>query len=330
MANAEHVARLKHSLFAEEWNEWRQENPDIRPDLVEASLGEEDLSCADLRGADLRGASLKAARLSNADLSSADLSEANLSDAYFSGATLTGCDLKEADLSGANLFGVNLSEARLCGASLEYANLSRADFRGADLSNANLRETKAVETNFANANLTGCRVYGISAWGLKLEGATQQDLIITPDGEPEITVDNIEVAQFIYLLLHNEKIRDVIDTITSKARADPRSLHTRAQSRPRCPTRGIAQARLPADPVRLRRASDAGHHRDRLAAGPHGPLHHRRPDRSEQHPEGAGGDRASPGSARSVAAPRTCSTLCYVQGSFEVRLDASTVPIRRP
>ena len=35
-------------------------------------------------------------------------------------------------------------------------------------------------------------------------------------GEPTIKIDNIEVAQFIYLLLHNEKIRDVIDTITSK------------------------------------------------------------------------------------------------------------------
>jgi hypothetical protein len=35
-------------------------------------------------------------------------------------------------------------------------------------------------------------------------------------GEPEITVDNIEVAQFIYLLLHNSKIRDVIDTIGKK------------------------------------------------------------------------------------------------------------------
>ena len=27
----------------------------------------------------------------------------------------------------------------------------------------------------------------------------------------------MRVAQFVYLLLHNEKIRDVIDTITSKA-----------------------------------------------------------------------------------------------------------------
>jgi hypothetical protein len=42
-------------------------------------------------------------------------------------------------------------------------------------------------------------------------------LVITSQDEPEITVDNIEVAQFIYLLLHNQKIRDVIDTITSKA-----------------------------------------------------------------------------------------------------------------
>jgi hypothetical protein len=42
-------------------------------------------------------------------------------------------------------------------------------------------------------------------------------LVITRADEPAITVDNIEVAQFVYLMLHNEKIRDVIDTITSKA-----------------------------------------------------------------------------------------------------------------
>jgi sugar/nucleoside kinase (ribokinase family) len=46
---------------------------------------------------------------------------------------------------------------------------------------------------------------------------TQQNLVITPDGTPAITVDNIKVAQFIYLLLNNQEIREVIDTITSKA-----------------------------------------------------------------------------------------------------------------
>jgi hypothetical protein len=40
--------------------------------------------------------------------------------------------------------------------------------------------------------------------------------VITSLLESEITVDNIEVAQFIYLLLHTEKIRSVIDTIGKK------------------------------------------------------------------------------------------------------------------
>ena len=41
-------------------------------------------------------------------------------------------------------------------------------------------------------------------------------MVITQSGEAEITVDNIEVAQFIYLMLNNQKVREVIDTITSK------------------------------------------------------------------------------------------------------------------
>src|SRR4030095_8126502 len=103
---------------------------------------------------------------------------------------------------GANLWRANLSEA----------HLNEANLRGADLDSAQL-----VETDFTGADLTGCRIYGVSAWNLKLEGGKQQNLRITGLNEPAITVDNIEVAQFIYLMLNNQKIRDVIDTITSKA-----------------------------------------------------------------------------------------------------------------
>jgi hypothetical protein len=59
-------------------------------------------------------------------------------------------------------------------------------------------------------------VYGISAWDVWLDGAREAGLVITDAGTAEITVDDLEVAQFIYLLLNNEKIRRVIDTITSK------------------------------------------------------------------------------------------------------------------
>jgi hypothetical protein len=123
-----------------------------------------------------------------------------------------GADLFRADLSGANFSGANLSGAILAGARFGAAMLAGTDLSGANLLGANL-----VGTNLGDATLTGCRIYGISAWNVKLsEGTKQQDLVITTRGEPEVTVDNIEVAQFVYLLLHNEKIRDVIDTVGRK------------------------------------------------------------------------------------------------------------------
>jgi len=74
-----------------------------------------------------------------------------------------------------------------------------------------------IETNLREATLTECLIYGISVWNVDLEGATQDSLVITNFGEPTITVDNLKIAQFIYLLLNNKEIRDVIDTIAKKA-----------------------------------------------------------------------------------------------------------------
>jgi len=96
-------------------------------------------------------------------------------------------------------------------------DLSGANLSWADLTDANLTRSALVETNLTGTTLTGCSIYGISAWSLKLEGATQHNLNVSPYGEPTVMVDNLEVAQFIYLLLNNERIRQVIDTITSKA-----------------------------------------------------------------------------------------------------------------
>jgi uncharacterized protein YjbI with pentapeptide repeats len=139
VANPEHLAKLNEGVKA--WNQWKEENSAVRPDLRKAFLLVANLSGANLSGADLFG----------------------------------------ADLSGANLSGATM-----------------------------------VETNFEGSILTACSVYGIAAWDVRLEGAIQSNLVITPPNESVIQVDNLEVAQFVYLLLNNDRIRHVIDTITSK------------------------------------------------------------------------------------------------------------------
>ena len=127
-------------------------------------------------------------------------------------------DFIQADLSGRDLRRARLYLTDLILTNLTGANLTGADLSEANLGGANLQRAILIDTDLTDADLTGCRVFGISAWGLILgERTKQQNLVITPPFEPEITVDNIEVAQFIYLLLNNQKLRDVIETVTSKA-----------------------------------------------------------------------------------------------------------------
>jgi uncharacterized protein YjbI with pentapeptide repeats len=240
MANEEHVALLRQGVAT--WNAWRIENYTIRPNLSNANLAKENLSEANLSGANLQAADLREANLCEANLREALLNEAKLSRATLYEANLDGAQLREADLSyakliGANLRTVNLDQANLTEATLHEAKLGEAKLReatlynsdlseadlseakldGAKLCGANLRRANLVGTVLRGADLTGCCIYGASAWGLELDRATlQKNLVITDADEPTVTVDNIEVAQFIYLLLHNEKIRDVIDTIGKK------------------------------------------------------------------------------------------------------------------
>jgi len=187
-------------------------------DLREAKLSEADLRGAKLIGADLRGAKLIGADLGQARfvLRSLDLLGSRLSGAMLIEASLRAAHLGRAHLDFGGPSGANLSGADLRGASLSGADLSGANLSGANLGQADLSGAQLVDTDLTGADVTGCRIFGISAWRLKLERAKQQSLVITSGDEPAITVDNIEVAQFVYLLLHNEKIRDVINTITSK------------------------------------------------------------------------------------------------------------------
>lgn len=247
MANPEHLKILKQGV--EVWNKMWEQNPQIRPDLGQADLRDMNLAGVILNNArlimaDLTGANFQEAKMSNADLlhaklentnfTGADLSQTNfgyakaelhganfertvLFMASFSQANLKNSNFNNAHLVVAKLLGANFQGSSFVNADFNRAELNKANFRNAILTNAKLRGAYLSEADFSNAHLEHSRIYGISAWDIKKDNLIQKDLIITPPNEPEITVDDLEVAQFIYLLLNNQNIRNVIDTITSKA-----------------------------------------------------------------------------------------------------------------
>lgn len=238
--NQEHLNILNNGK--QFWNEWRTQYPEVLPDLRGAQLTIMDShQLYPLERKNLTGFNLSKTDLGRSNLRAVDLSGVDLSSAYLDGALLTQADLTGAKLQMTNLEETNLTETKLYEANLYLANLHRADltkadcrnanfhqadlgaadltrtnFSNADLREANLMGTRLVKTIFENTDLAGSSIWGISAWDLNLENAKQENLVITPKGSSIITVDNLEVAQFIYLLLNNQKLRNVIDTITSK------------------------------------------------------------------------------------------------------------------
>lgn len=187
-----------------------------RANLRKANIGHADFSEAVLTGADMRGVNLHGANLRGSNLSGASLNEACLAKVSAPGANFQSAVLIKANLCDAELCSTNLAESNLTSAWMIRTYIDNANLRTANLQNAWMTRATLVNSDLIGADLTGARVFGAAAWNLNLEEARQDDLVITDEDEPVVTVDNLEVAQFVYLLLHNEKIRDAIDTIGEK------------------------------------------------------------------------------------------------------------------
>lgn len=214
MANEEHLAILEKGV--EEWNRWRREKPDERPDLsgarlVGASLRRADLRDSNLRGADLGGADLSDANLSHADLSFADLngadlmSSADLSRAILIESNLQGADLRGANLTGAYLYGADLSGgADLSCAVLIDANLSDANLSHANLSRANLGRTDLYGADLCDAYMTSEEASG-EGMGSFLDLASCINLDQARFSEPEFLPKYLERA---FRFAHRYDTRD--------------------------------------------------------------------------------------------------------------------------
>ena len=220
MSSVHHLQNVRQG--AGRWNAWRQQDPNVQPDLSNSDLKGVDLagmdlhnaliSLSNLKKADLSGANLKNANLAGSNLeevnmAGATLEEANLAGAYLLRANFSGSNLKRANFAGAglvgkvNLAGADLSDAnlagcRLVGARLSGANMSRtilagADLRDADISGANMTDADTSGTKFDGADLSGTTLQGFRN---RYDETDEEDVGEFDDGEgfpPEIEDDAV-------------------------------------------------------------------------------------------------------------------------------------------
>lgn len=146
MANQQHVDTLRSSR--EQWNKWRQDHPELKPDLKEANL----------QGLDLRWYDLSEADLFNANLTKADMRHAKLNKADLNRATLVDVRLLRGSFNDANLADANFSGADLRDCIFHRANLFKTCFARADLSRSDICEGKFYKTDLSKTKLSGANL----------------------------------------------------------------------------------------------------------------------------------------------------------------------------
>lgn len=202
-----------------------------RANLHEASLGRARLGAARFDGANLDGANLSqcdasacsfaGARMPNMRFANARLRGVKLAGRMLAGGVFWRSDLSGADLRDTACHNVEFAEGSFVGTDFRGATLDTVEFRHADLRRARLDgafldNASLVGANVEGADFEGACVYGISAWDLQGTPRRQNDLVITPHGEQPLTVDDLEVAQFVYFVCNNPKIRRFMNVFTEK------------------------------------------------------------------------------------------------------------------
>lgn len=136
VANQEHVKILRQGVAL--WNQWREENPRVYPDLTEADFQGSDLSEANFSKTNLYCANLSNARLVRASFDNTYASwalfvNANLSEAWLHFTNLVEADLQGADVTRASMWGAILAGNDLCKVTgLETVDHSGPSYVGAD------------------------------------------------------------------------------------------------------------------------------------------------------------------------------------------------------
>ena len=176
MANQEHIEILKQGTRA--WNKWRNDNPNIKPDLSEIVINqilpEEEYSIwsgVEQIGVILENINFSKTNLEGANLERTKLFRANLQQAFLFRANLGGANLEQA-----NLFLANLEQANLFLANLEKANLKMALFDLTNLCLANLKKANLKQANLSWTTLYMAKLKGANFKNAKIGSTLFTDI----------------------------------------------------------------------------------------------------------------------------------------------------------
>lgn len=176
--------------------------------------------------ADYGTPNLKGLDLSHMDMNMVTMRDGTYEDCNFSDSSLPWSDLCYGYFLNCNFTNSTIAVSKFgsavfkncCfdNANLNYISAEETQFIYCSFKGTTFRGAKFVGTDFSESILENCDIYGISSWDLILNNTTMIDLSIAKEADDNLYVDDIEVAQFLYMLVTNEKLRKTIDTITSK------------------------------------------------------------------------------------------------------------------
>jgi len=167
MANQEHLKIFQQGISV--WNQWRKENPDLKPDLSHADLSNIDLSNTNILNADMSYADLSDSNFSNTKFFSVNLSNSIFKNTNFIKVVFP----KNKDLARSEMYLLGSYDPNKC-FNLNHTNLSYAILRKADFSSTSLSETTMHNANFTNASFVDISIeseYPFVAEKVDLSGA---------------------------------------------------------------------------------------------------------------------------------------------------------------
>ncbi len=194
IGDSEHLEKLQEGVAA--WNAWRQENPEIKPDLGGLDLTDPvfrgtplwindgqyiGISGIDLSHSLLRGANFSGALCRNANFSGSSFQDANFSEANFYNAIFSDVECQHANFSGSDCSWASFSDAKCAWSNFSGAVCVRTNFSGANCNSANFSKTVLEMADFSGAEV-------LSVDSLPLDSTKIRDTRFSPNASDKWSV----------------------------------------------------------------------------------------------------------------------------------------------